>query len=231
MEAIVLAGGFGTRLSHIVADVPKPMAPVNNRPFLEYLFDYLGENGVTHIVLAIGYKGNVIRDYFGCSYKDIRITYSVETSPLGTGGAIKKALKVCSNRDVFIVNGDTYFNVDLYNMREVYVNTESHLTLAVKLMSDFDRYGSVEICDGKILKFKEKTKTLEGKINGGIYLLNKSIFDSVSEEVFSFEEIILENTGKDIFAYESEGYFIDIGVPDDYEKVQRDFMKMRFINE
>jgi len=225
MEAIILAGGFGTRLSHIVSDVPKPMAPVNGRPFLEYIFDYLVQNKVEHIVLAIGYKGEIIQDYFGNSYRGLEITYSVEDTPLGTGGAIKKAIKCCKESDVFIINGDTYFDVDLFEMKDFHKSKNSNLTIAVKLMSNFDRYGSVVINNDRIIKFEEKKKTLEGKINGGIYLINQCIFKSVLETSFSFEQRVLENGCYDIYAYNSEGYFIDIGIPEDYEKAQKDFLK------
>jgi D-glycero-alpha-D-manno-heptose 1-phosphate guanylyltransferase len=226
MEAIILAGGFGTRLSHIVFDVPKPMAPVNGRPFLEYIFDYLLQNKVKHVVLAIGYKGEVIQNHFGDSYQGIEITYSKEDKPLGTGGAIKKAFNCCKDRDVFVINGDTYFNVDLIGMMDFHKSKNSMLTVAVKLMNNFDRYGSVVINNDKILKFEEKKKTLEGKINGGIYLVNRSILNSILETSFSFEKRVLEDAGYDIFAYNSDGYFIDIGVPEDYEKAQKDFFEM-----
>jgi len=121
METIILVGGFGTRLSHIVSDVPKPMIPVNGKPFLKYLFDYLLKNGVTYIILAVGYKSEIIQKYFGDDYKGISITYSVENTPLGTGGAIKKALDCCNEKYVFIVNGDTYFDVDLKQMKDFHI--------------------------------------------------------------------------------------------------------------
>ncbi len=226
MEAIILAGGFGTRLSHIVSDVPKPMALVNQKPFLEYIFNYLIDNSVKHVVLAIGYKGDIIKEYFGNNYKGIKITYSTEDTPLGTGGAIKKALDYCKNDDVFIINGDTYYDVNLKLMKDFHNNKESNLTIAVKLMHYFDRYGSVVIQDNKIIEFKEKRKTISGKINGGSYLINKSVLDRIEDESFSFEKLVLESGLVDLYAFESDGYFIDIGVPEDYCKAQEDFSKM-----
>lgn len=224
MEAIILAGGFGKRLSHVVPGVPKPMAPINGRPFLTYIFDYLSNNGVTHTILAVGYKADIIKEYFGKVYNGIKITYSFEDTPLGTGGAIKNALDYCKNKDIFIINGDTFFDVDLNEMKEFHVSKKSKLTLAVKLMANYDRYGSIITDNDKIKSFEEKKPTVQGKINGGIYLLNKSIFDSVCQKSFSFEKLILEAGNVDIYAFESEGYFIDIGVPKDYYKAQEDFL-------
>lgn len=225
METIILAGGFGTRLSHIVSDVPKPMAPLNGRPFLEYILDYLVKNKVKHTVIAIGYKGEIIKEHFGNLYRNLEITYSSEDTPLGTGGAIKQALKYCKESDVFIINGDTYFDVDLSSMKEFHESKNSNLTIAVKLMNNFDRYGSVIINNDKVLKFEEKKKTIKGKINGGIYLLKQRIFDSILEDSFSFEQKVLGDAYYDIFAHDSEGYFIDIGIPKDYEKAKRDFLR------
>jgi len=226
MEALILAGGFGTRLKHIVSDVPKPMAPVNGHPFLEYIFNYLIDNGIRHIVLAIGYKGDIIKSYFGDSYKGISITYSIEDTPLGTGGAIKKALNYCNNDNVFIINGDTYYNVDLNLMKEFHNTKKSNLTVAVKTMYDFDRYGSVITKNDMIIEFKEKKKIASGKINGGTYLIKKSVLNMIEDESFSFEKLVLESGIVNLFAFESDGYFIDIGIPSDYYKAQEDFSKM-----
>lgn len=226
MEAIILAGGFGTRLSDIVSDVPKPMASVNSQPFLKYIFNYLLENGVKHVILAIGYKAETIQEFFGDFYQDIKVTYSIEGTPLGTGGAIKKALECCKDEEVFIVNGDTYFDVNLKEMKNFHREKKSYLTVAIKSMSDFDRYGSVIVKDNKIVQFVEKKKTIQGKINGGTYLLNQKIFDSMKRDFFSFEKVILENGGYEIYAFESNGYFIDIGIPEDYYKAQKYFSDM-----
>lgn len=227
MEAIVLAGGFGTRLSHIVSDVPKPMATVCGQPFLKYIFEYLSQNGVNHIILAVGYKSEIIQEHFCDNYNGISITYSLEDTPLGTGGAIKKALECCKENDVFIINGDTYFDVDLKKMKAFHSEKDSNLSIAVKSMSNFERYGVVVIEDNKIKKFEEKKPTLKGKINGGVYLINGKIMSAVNENSFSFEKVILESGLVDIYAFESNGYFIDIGVPEDYYRAQIDFEKYK----
>ena len=216
MEAIVLAGGFGTRLKEVVSDVPKPMAPVNGKPFLEYLLKDLSKKGIKHAILAVGYKKEIIKEYFKNKYEDIEITYSEELVPLGTGGAIKKALKLVKEEDVFIVNGDTFFDIDLKGMKEFYTEKKSTLTVAVKEMENFDRYGSLIIKKNKIIEFEEKKKKDKGKINGGIYLIKKDLLSRMEKENFSFEKEILEAKKVEKYSYESKGYFIDIGIPEDY---------------
>lgn len=218
MEAIILAGGFGTRLKHVVSDVPKPMAPINDKPFLEYIFEDLNKKGVIHVVLAVGYMKEKIEEYFKNQYKNIEISYSEENSPLGTGGAIKKAVLKCREENIFIINGDTFYDVDLEKMRKFHIENKSSLTIAVKEMENFDRYGSLIIENNKIIKFEEKKPMLKGKINGGIYLIKKNIFQGIEQESFSFEKEILENEKIEKYAYESNGYFIDIGIPEDYYK-------------
>lgn len=220
MEAIVLAGGFGTRLSTVVSDVPKPMAPINDRPFLEYLLEDLNEKGINRVILAVGYKKEIIKSYFKEKYKNIDIIYSDEDIPLGTGGAIKKALTLAENENIFIINGDTFFDVNLKEMYQFHKKNSSKLTLAIKEMEKFDRYGSLVLDKDKIIKFEEKKYNEKGYINGGIYLINKELLIEEKKENFSFEKEILENKNLKIkkYGYKSEGYFIDIGIPEDYYK-------------
>ena len=223
MEVIILAGGFGTRLGHIIQGIPKPMALINGKPFLEYIFEYLLQNSINKVVLAVGYKSNVIRDYFGNKYSDIQITYSVEETPLGTGGAIKKGLEFCKEEQVIIINGDTFFNVDLNKMYDFHKLKMSRLTLAAKSMNNFERYGSLIIEDHKVIRFEEKKKITFGNINGGVYIVQRELLCSVDQKEFSFEKLILEDETEDIYAFESNGYFIDIGVPEDYFRAQKEF--------
>ena len=222
MEAIILAGGFGTRLSMVVSDVPKPMAPINGRPFLEYLLDDLNEKGINRVILAVGYKKEIIKNHFKEKYRNIEIIYSNEDKPLGTGGAIKKALTLAKDEDIFIINGDTFFNVDLEEMYQFHKKNNSKLTLAIKEMEKFDRYGSLILEGYKIVKFEEKKYIDKGYINGGIYLIKKELLTKDEKESFSFEKDILENESLKIkkYAYKSEGYFIDIGIPEDYYRYQ-----------
>lgn len=223
MEAIILAGGFGTRLRHIVADVPKPMADVCGKPFLQYIIDDLIHKGIKRIIIAVGYKKEYIIDYFGDSYKNIEILYSSEDTPLFTGGAIKKALGLCTAENVLIVNGDTFFDVDIPIMLDEHKQNNNDITIAIKHMTSFDRYGSVEVKDDKVIRFYDKQYKENGYINGGIYILKIDIFKNIDKIKFSFEEDILEKLIYKTGVYKSDGYFIDIGIQQDYFKANREF--------
>ena len=225
-EAIVLAGGFGTRLQTVVKEVPKPMAPVAGKPFLQYILDYLIAHKVSHVVLAVGYLRETIIDYFGDNYQSLSITYAVEENPLGTGGGILNASKQIKGDNVFVINGDTFFDVDLVELSAFHETNNALLTVALKNMKKFDRYGTVETDNnGRIVGFLEKKYLDEGFINGGIYCLNKHIFHPELPDAFSFEKEILEKeiVNRKIYGLRSEGYFIDIGIPEDYARAQDDF--------
>ncbi|EAH6887043.1 nucleotidyltransferase family protein [Campylobacter jejuni] len=214
MQAIILCGGLGTRLKSIIKDIPKPMAPINNKPFLEFIFEYLKKQGVKEITLAVSYKYEVIKEYFKDEFLGIKIKYSIEKEPLGTGGAIKEALKFIKN-EVYVLNGDTFFEIDLSKLKL----NESKICLALKQMSNFDRYGTVNVNEqGFVISFEEKIFKTQGLINGGIYLLTKDIFNEFDlEKKFSFEEFLQENYKKlKARACIFDDYFIDIGVPEDY---------------
>lgn len=138
-EAIILAGGLGTRLKKVVKDIPKPMADINGKPFLEYIFYHLNFYKIEKVILAVGYKADVIKDYFGSKFRNISIYYSEEKELLGTGGAVKQAIKLSDSNDVFIFNGDTFFDIDLVNFYNFHIENNSNLTLSLKAMKDFDR--------------------------------------------------------------------------------------------
>ncbi len=228
MDAIVLAGGFGTRLAHVVSDVPKPMAPVCGRPFLQYILDDLQAKGIDRIILAVGYKQEVIRSFFGSSYRGMEVLYSCEDTPLFTGGAIKQALPMCRGDGVLILNGDTYFDVDVTKLVEAGKIFPNYLVMATKRMHNFDRYGTLILNGCFVLAFQEKSPHQEGHINGGVYWMPRTYLDSISERKFSFETDVLEPQAKagTVVSVESDGYFIDIGVPEDYAKAQEDFAQI-----
>ena len=212
----------------MVSDVPKPMAPVAGRPFLRYVLNELTEKGVDRIVLAVGYMREAIMEDFGDVYRGAKLIYSPEDTPLLTGGAIKKALELCLDDEVFVVNGDTLFEVNLTEMAVFYREKKADFVMAVRLMHDFDRYGTVVINkNGRIERFLEKRPTKEGLINGGVYLIKKEFLRNTLEEVFSFEKDVLERRVRDecFYAFISDAYFIDIGVPEDYKKAQYDLKK------
>ncbi|WP_087698948.1 D-glycero-D-manno-heptose 1-phosphate guanosyltransferase [Campylobacter jejuni] len=216
MQAIILCGGLGTRLKSVIKDIPKPMAPINDKPFLEFIFEYLKKQSVKEVILAVSYKYEVIKEYFKDEFLGIKIKYSIEKEPLGTGGAIKEALKFIKN-ELYVLNGDTFFDIDLSKLKL----DKSKICLALKQMNDFDRYGTINIDKhGLVISFKEKVFKKQGLINGGIYLLTKDIFNEFDlEKKFSFEEFLQENYKKlKARACIFDDYFIDIGVPSDYER-------------
>ncbi|EDP0218587.1 nucleotidyltransferase family protein, partial [Campylobacter jejuni] len=220
MQAIILCGGLGTRLKSVIKDIPKPMAPINDKPFLEFIFEYLKKQGIKEVILAVSYKYEVIQEYFKDEFLGIKIKYSIEKEPLGTGGAIKEALKFIKN-EAYVLNGDTIFDIDLKKL----ILNNSKICLALKQMNDFDRYGTVELDSKNYIKlFKEKEFKKQGLINGGIYFLNKDIFnDFTLQEKFSFEEFLQENYEKlKAKAHIFDNYFIDIGVPGDYGRFMND---------
>ena len=226
MEAIILAGGFGTRLKSVVSDLPKPMADVCGMPFLNYILDELNYYGFTKAILCVSYLKEKIMDYYKNKYKNIEIIYSIETEPLGTGGAIKQALNYVTDDFVFTFNGDTMFKIDLLEMSKL-----NHIAIATKYMENFSRYGEVKISnDGIIESFEEKKEVLKGYINAGIYYIPKNIFSGFNlDKKFSIENDFFQKymSKLNILAYKSDNYFIDIGIPEDYKKVQDDLKKKK----
>jgi D-glycero-alpha-D-manno-heptose 1-phosphate guanylyltransferase len=224
MEAIVLAGGFGTRLRTVVSDVPKPMASIKGVPFLVYIFNQLKKYGINRVILSVGYKYEIIQNYFGNNYEDIKIYYSIEDTPLGTGGAIKRAIDYVTEENIFILNGDTLFDVNLSDLYQKHRQLNTNVTIATKLMNNFDRYGTIEMENSIITEFHEKQPLEIGYINGGVYCIKTHVFKKYNlPEQFSWEAFIEQNFNQiKIGSFISRGYFIDIGIPDDYLNAQKD---------
>lgn len=225
-EAIVLAGGLGTRLREAVPDLPKVMAPVAGRPFLSHVIDALRMQGVHRFVFSLGYKADSIEQYLKEHYPTLDYTIAIEDEPLGTGGGIRLALQKTREENVLIVNGDTLFKIDLAELFSQHTRKNAECTLALKPMQNFDRYGVVQVdAEQKVLSFQEKRHYEEGLINGGVYLLNREKFFRRSfPQKFSFEKDYLEAfCGEGVFyGAVQDGYFIDIGIPGDFEKAQSD---------
>jgi len=226
-EAVILAGGLGTRLKSVVKGIPKPMAEICGRPFLSYILDFLHTQGIERVILSVGYKWEVIKDFFGSQYKNLELEYAIEDKPLGTGGGLKNALKYVCEEEVFVLNGDTFFDIDLNLFYNLHKSKNSKLSIALKKMENTVRYGAVEIDENnRIVSFLEKGKRVSGFINGGIYLLNKNFFNALSPEGnFSLEKDFLEKFYKDheFYGFPFDGFFIDIGVPEDYERAGKEF--------
>ncbi len=231
MEVIILAGGLGTRLKSIVNDIPKCMAPVSGQPFIFYIFLYLKRYSIINkVILSLGYKHEHVLSWIESQDIPFDINFSIENSPLGTGGAIKKALNLVNDNSVLILNGDTFFDVDLNLFIQQHLSCDSKLSIALKPMYNFERYGNVEVDNkNRIVNFEEKKFLEKGQINGGIYLLNKNILNSNDlPEKFSFEQDILQVSSnfKNFHGFVHDNYFIDIGVPEDYKKAILDFKSL-----
>jgi len=227
-EAVILAGGKGTRLREVVADMPKSMAPVNGRPFLEYLLDYLITQGISSFILSVGYRRELIINHFGESYCGVPVDYAEEMEPMGTGGGIRLALWKVKGSRAFAMNGDSLFRVDIKQMMEQHLRRQADVTIALRELDDTGRYGRVEMNrDHKIIGFSEKGKTPgEGYINGGVYILEKKFFmEPEFRGRFSIEKDCFEQHYREagMFGFPSQGYFLDIGIPDDYQKAQHEF--------
>ncbi len=228
-QAIVLAGGLGTRLRSAVPDLPKCMAPVAGKPFLYHVIRYLQEEGVDSFIFSLGYMHEIIELFLLKNYPLLNYQLSVEEEPLGTGGAIKLAVSKSTHKNVLALNGDTMFRIDTDKLLGFHTRHNSACTLALKPMHDFDRYGVVDINkEGHVQAFKEKQFYKSGLINGGVYAINtESFLHTGLPEKFSFEKDYLEKyfSFQKMMGLVQDEYFIDIGIPEDLQKADAD-MKM-----
>ncbi len=225
MDAIILAGGLGTRLQSVVSDVPKCMAIVNGVPFLEYVLHYGYQQGITKFILSVGYKSEIIEEYISKQHYPFTIVCSKEIEPLGTGGAILNSLVHTTQTNVLVLNGDTYFAYTLNETALLQFKNNVSCTLFLKEMEQIDRYGIVTTDGKKITAFYEKQFVAKGLINTGVYILNTQHFATLKlNNKFSFEKDYLEKYVQQLHfeAIPQNGYFIDIGIPTDYAKAQID---------
>lgn len=223
-EAIILAGGLGTRLRDAVPGLPKCMAPVNNKPFIYYVVTHLQKQGIRRFIFSLGYRSEAFTNYIAELLPDGNYELVIEKEPLGTGGAIRLACTYVHHPNVVVVNGDSIFKTNIAEQERIHTEKNAHCTLALKPMDNFERYGVVELnADQSIASFKEKQHYAKGLINGGVYLLNAPLFlQEGLPEKFSFETDYLQafyNTRR-IFGVVQDGYFIDIGIPEDYRRAQ-----------
>ncbi len=233
-EAIILAGGFGTRLKSVVFDVPKPMALVNERPFLDYQLLFLKHYGIKKVILSVGHLHEKISDHYGTDFEGLEIDYSVEKDPLGTGGGIRLAIEKCTSKSVLVLNGDSFFDINLNSLNNQHGMFLSDCSLALRKVENASRYGTIKQGSNcTIISFTEKTgEEKPGYINAGIYILNKEVFlqKTPAGKNFSIEKDFFEKKIKElnIFGFPYQGYFIDIGIPEDYEKAQNDFKEFKY---
>jgi D-glycero-alpha-D-manno-heptose 1-phosphate guanylyltransferase len=227
MKIIILAGGLGTRLRGVLGNLPKSLAPIGNKPFLDYLLRFIVKQGFKDVIITTGYGSEAIKRYFGNgSVVGLRIDYTCEKELLGTGGAIKLAETMIDSDDFIVMNGDTYLEVDLDEMLRFHKARGALATMALAHKENTSRYGSVRIDkDNKVITFIEKDD--EGRsryINGGMYVFRKEILGCIpANKAFSLEREVLPTlVGKGLYGFPGEGYFIDIGIPEDYEKAKKE---------
>ncbi|HSQ44691.1 MAG TPA: HAD-IIIA family hydrolase [Ginsengibacter sp.] len=226
-QAIILAGGLGTRLRSVVSELPKCMAPVAGKPFLHYVIAHLQKEGIQDFIFSVGYKSESIISFVKENLAPNNFQLSIEEEPLGTGGAIQLAIEKSTEKNILVCNGDTLFNVHINELSNFHEIHNSDCTLCLKPMNNFDRYGVVELNnDNLIISFKEKQFYKKGLINGGVYVLNtKSFLNKDLPLKFSFEKDYLEKFvgERKMYGLIQDEYFIDIGIPEDYERAQQEF--------
>jgi len=220
-EVVILAGGFGTRLRSEVPDLPKPLAPVAGRPFLAWLLDRYADAGMRRVILATGYLGDLVEKTIGARWAGMDVVYSREETPLGTGGAIAAAARLCSGNGLHVCNGDTYLEYSPLALEQVAAALP--MAIALARVEDISRYGAVDVEQGRVLRFHEKRPGAAGLINAGSYFLSAAALDALpSDRAFSFEKEVLEPSaerGQVAVLLDSKG-FIDIGVPEDFRRAQ-----------
>ena len=223
MESIVLAGGLGTRLASQVSNLPKAMAPIAGRPFLEIILRQLERAGCARTILAVGYLHAVIEEHFDRSFGGMRLEYAVEATPLGTGGAIRNAMTMADEESVLILNGDTFLDADYAAMLRFHENEGAAMSMAITRQDDIARYGGVVVSGRRIVGFEEKGRSGPGTINAGAYVLRRDLFWPASLGArFSFESdfVMPEIRRLAPAAFPVEGFFLDIGVPEDLDRAQ-----------
>lgn len=227
VTAVVLAGGLGTRLRSVVADRPKVMAEVLGRPFLAHLLDQLAAAGIRYTVLCTGYFGEQVQACFGAEYAGMRLAYSQERAPLGTGGALRAAAPLLRSEHVLVLNGDSYYGINLRSYWSWHQRRRPPAALATTLVPDTRRYGRVHLTiDGCVSRFAEKEDSGgPGWINAGVYLLHQRVFVPIpTERAVSLErEVLPDLVRSGLLAYRCEGPFLDIGTPESYAMAEEFF--------
>ncbi|MCD4829304.1 MAG: nucleotidyltransferase family protein [Candidatus Cloacimonetes bacterium] len=224
-ETIVLAGGLGTRLQGVLPNLPKAMAPVHGRPFLAYVLDWLVAQQAPRIILAVSHLRGPIVDFVGHHWRGTPVSYSVEETPLGTGGAVRLALEHTTADTVCVVNGDTWFPIDIAALLRHHRHTRADITLSAARVNDTFRYGALRLgADGQVLGFAEKGEQGEGLINGGVYAIEReALAGRRAGEAFSLERDILQAEAAHLrlFAFNTHTTFLDIGVPEDLQRAEQ----------
>ena len=236
MQAVLLAGGLGTRLRSVVSDRPKPMALIENKPFMEYVVHELSRHGVTDVIFAVGYKGSMVEEYFGDGTgfaapdgTPIRVQYAYEEELLGTAGAIKNAGRFVTEDTFFVLNADTFYQIDYGRLVQMQAGQDLDMALVLRQVPDISRYGEAVLENGRLTGFNEKSSSPRpGTINGGVYLMKRELLDQIPEGKVSLENEMIPKwlkEGRSLGGFVNDGYFIDIGVPEAYYQFIEDVQK------
>lgn len=228
MQAILLAGGLGTRLRSVVSDRPKPMALIEGRPFMEYVTRELTRSGIDDIIFAVGYKGSMVEEHFGDGEAyGFHASYAYEETQLGTAGAIKNAGQFITGDRVFVLNADTFYQIDYQRLALLQDAQNLDMALVLRQVADVSRYGEASLNQaGRLIGFNEKTEeTRSGTINGGIYLMKQELLKSIPKGKVSLENDMIPlwlSQDRPIGGFVNDGYFMDIGIPEAYRQFQED---------
>ena len=237
LSGIVLVGGLGTRLRSVFLSGPKSMAPVANRPFLEYLLGKLKVDGITEVVLCVGYRRTQVQDYFHRGTKwGLELRYSVEEELLGNAGAVKKAAGMISGAAPFVFNGDSFLSLDVAAMWDFHHSRKALATVAMVSSPRANRYDRISTNEkGEITAFRERgdhsTDDDNGEclINAGTYLLSRRFIDLIPDgrPVSIEKEMFPKLVGSGLYGFFTDGRFIDIGVPEDMDRARNELPIMR----
>ena len=225
MEALILVGGLGSRLGGLVKDCPKPLVKISGKPFLIWVLDYLSKQGISRVIMATGYMSEKIKKTIGDNWNGMSVNYVFEKELLGTGGAIKNALKHIKNNSFFILNGDTWLSLNYSQFMNEVIQFDCNVGIALAQTQNSNRYGQVKIENQYVTEFSEKKENLSNYINAGVYFVkNKEKLSFPSASIFSFEKdmLVLLAKKEKIFGFTKTSNFIDIGVPEDYFRAEQE---------
>jgi D-glycero-alpha-D-manno-heptose 1-phosphate guanylyltransferase len=227
MKAVILCGGLGTRLGSLTKETPKPLLEVAGQPFIAHVLNHLTRAGIDELVLAVGFQWRKLQAFVGDNWHGVPVQYSVETHPLGTGGAISAAMASASLSETLVVTGDTLFDIDIPAFLKFAKDKDAQVCVALRKVEDCSRFGRVSLAaDGEMMTFGEKVEQGPGLINGGIYYLRCDALGHITSETFSFETDFLaqKHPRYTVFGLTSNAYFIDIGVPADLQRAQTELL-------